>query len=81
MDNTKCSNSTTAGVENLLKPCPFCGKTPLVEKNIKDCVNFYSLEHCCFTHKRGNYLACARIAFFGDTKKEVAELWNRRAGE
>ena len=80
MDNTKRNSMPNADGENLLKPCPFCGAPLLIEYNMKENGGRYEIKHTCFTHKRGNYLACADIVFCGDTKREVAELWNRRAG-
>lgn len=80
MDNTKRSSMTNADFENLLKPCPFCGAPLLIEYNMKENGGGYEIKHNCFAHRQGNYLACADIVFYGNTKREVAELWNRRAG-
>ena len=82
MDNTKHSSANrknAANVENLLKPCPFCGAPLTIDYNMEPHGNGYKIQHTCFAHKLGNYLACASVVVYGDTKREVAELWNRRA--
>ena len=70
-------SSTAAEIE--LKPCPFCGAPLLIGENIKENGGGgYELSHNCFKNKRGAYFAVSKIQFFGDSKKEVAELWNNR---
>lgn len=67
-----------------LRPCPFCGKTPAVD--VKGISDFYSssfggfeLRHACFENVRGNNLMVCMLTIKGDTKREAAERWNRRA--
>lgn len=66
-----------------LLPCPFCGVTPVADRNgISD---FYSssfggfeLRHACFENVRGNDLMARMLTIRGETKKEAADRWNRR---
>lgn len=66
-----------------LRPCPFCGRTPVVDdRGISD---FYSssfggfeLRHACFENVRGNDLMVRMMTIRGETKKEAADRWNRR---
>ena len=55
-----------------LKPCPFCGCKPKIKQERSYISGiFYSISH--------NPYCSVEIICLGDTEKEVADKWNRRA--
>ena len=59
---------------NKLKPCPFCGKKPIVVKVEKFPRGYYWAIQC----DRSNVIVYTKSH---NTKKEAIEEWNSRAGD
>lgn len=57
----------------MLKPCPFCGRKPMIIGTGNHFPKSYFRVVCekCFAMQGALY----------DTKEEAVEVWNRRAGE
>lgn len=54
-----------------LKPCPFCGGKPYIQKSLDVARNkFYSVK--CH---------CGVLIHFQDKQYKAVEIWNRRVGE
>lgn len=58
-----------------LKPCPFCGEVPRLEviSAYRNYPDFYEIHHLCRSAVATCYGAFSR--------KELIELWNRRADD
>lgn len=74
----------TCGIEfeeyrmDRLKPCPFCGKIPImVRSGIVDTQGRESYDIQCVNGE----CACMPVSWFYPTQEEAIEAWNRRAGE
>lgn len=54
-----------------LKPCPFCGKDPYIQKHPESQRKaIYAVK--CY---------CGVLTRFQDRKYKAVEIWNKRAGE
>ena len=63
-------------MENVLKPCPFCGNSKSVTLEKKNSGYQVRCQHCgC----RGKYVVVR--TFRHKAKAEAVEAWNRRDGE
>ena len=57
-----------------MKPCPFCGKEPMIEPSMCGPVGMKGSRIVCV-----NYSGCqAAPHVYGDTLEEAIERWNRR---
>ena len=63
--------SGAVGMQNKLKPCPFCGGEAEVVFGACD----YNVYQVCCTGAN-----CHAMAGWSDTEEEAIEEWNRRAG-
>lgn len=64
------------GLEFKLKPCPFCGCTPTLER-VKTSATRYGYRIMC----ENADCVCNPTTLCTDTKEEIIEIWNRRANE
>ena len=57
--------------DKALKPCPFCGGKPYVQKSLDVCNNKFYAVKC----------SCGVLTRFKDRRYKAVQMWNRRAND
>ena len=65
-------------IEDTLKPCPFCGGTPHLDRHDIFCDCGVQVEIPVYVHSKSSV---GGFPTYEEARAEMIEIWNRRVGE